>query len=485
MKKLINKFMKEYVYDFYYEVMADDSKYYNNITRSQMISAITDRFVDDKVQMVRFLETDERELLRDFAVKVQSDNTLELESYILGNARVFFAFETNNLNQIQMIPEFLEFFSNYDYETDYETQQYDSYKRFVMGAVIIHGALEHDVLKQLYESKKPDAFKHLDTPTIFKETELIRYLLRNDVEIQPGFIAHALYEIQSDSIRLVAPYDGYDLSYYEYFGETRLPQDYFENMVGQERVRMEYLARYLEFDISYVIQDLDMTIDDIFGALDDPEDPIHKFDPDLVSTWPLWTLGGQTLGSYIESLKGKTIDTHLRSPFIFFEHFIVHFANEINGYYPHIEDVWEFNQSLSIEQANEILLDIIGNQTYINAFYNLFDELDEHEFEVLNGFKHAIQIEGGYAFDYEGGKLKIYQDGTVYAVVGITTPLENIIDPSQLPLYVDTTLIPLKDSITFAITIKSDQFEIDDRAKARYSNEIKEAKTVYNIHDLD
>ena len=128
---------------------------------------------------------------------------------------------------------------------------------------------------------------------------------------------------------------------------------------------------------------------------------------------------------------------------------------------------------------------MIGNHTYINAFYNLFDELDAHEFEVLNGFKYSIPIEGGYAFDYEDGKLKIYQDGTVYAIVGITTPLENIIDPSQLPLYVDTTLIPLEDAITFAITIIDHQFEIDERAKQRYSNEIKEANTVYNIHDLD
>lgn len=106
--------------------------------------------------------------------------------------------------------------------------------------------------------------------------------------------------------------------------------------------------------------------------------------------------------------------------------------------------------NLSMKRKLEIRDELWSNTKWIDEFIEKNpDALVEEEIEIIKRWKNPLK--GTYLIERILKKYTVFisTNSEVYGVLGLADEIENVIDKRQLPVYVETVLLPFKDSIIY------------------------------------
>lgn len=484
MKDIINRINKGFYYQCYLELNYEHVLEYDKITRLKMVDVIRQIALEEPQKMLRYLEVEHIERLQTFARNTVKDPNWMLEDDFL-KPELFFAMDLKQENQYTMRPEFVKFFSIYDYKKDLDTQQYHCFKTLVKGMLWVHGIVFIDHLEQVFNNHRPQKFKHYPDVVFSDYEQLIHYLLSRYVSIYRDAIIHEFFEDNEIEPISIPTYKGYSIDDYLTMGSTEFSKTYLDSLHEEERTRLENLSYGTAEHMTNLIQMRDL--DDIFKDSVHSRGPLYYQEgryPGIINHWPLWILGGKTLDIYDKEMFNSTLSETLQDAFQKIIHEFIHYANKVYRYKSHHHDLITFSQSTSDQEISEILEDAFKRPKFMDRFIASRKEKPEHFDEIIQGFQNAIIVTRGYADKFENGKLLVYYEDKIYHVLGITRPIQNVISEEYLPHFIDTILIPLNDSITYALSIRQYQIHIGDNIRNIFKNDMRTAKHVYSIRDL-
>ncbi len=161
------------------------------------------------------------------------------------------------------------------------------------------------------------------------------------------------------------------------------------------------------------------------------------------------------------------------------------FVNQKHNLFPNIEKVSDiFNPSGAVNanctlELKEILWK--DNKTIIEYIKKNKDALSLEEISILESWKKRVK---GHFFIYEyidSKAIMLSSDNKVYEVSGIISPISEQIPAKDLPVMVETVLLPFKDRIIYDSIISRSLISLGPNMLEQISKEYYEAKVIKKI----
>ncbi len=130
------------------------------------------------------------------------------------------------------------------------------------------------------------------------------------------------------------------------------------------------------------------------------------------------------------------------------------YVNNEHGIYPDIATPQEYSSKVDRQEKMKVRDALWADLSIIDSFVqDNPDRLSEDELEIVKKWKNGIH--GSFFIERLLKKYAVFiKDEEVYAVLGLTQPIQEIYHPSWLPLYVQTILLPFKGRIIYDGMIK-------------------------------
>lgn len=125
-------------------------------------------------------------------------------------------------------------------------------------------------------------------------------------------------------------------------------------------------------------------------------------------------------------------------------------------------------------EHKEIIDDFIKENEY---------NLNEEELEIIKGFKSAIKSDRFVVvgFEKEYTKILSFEEGKLYMVKGIRTDLDKILNPTQLPKIISTTLLMFKWNIVFNSFLSKTEVVFGNDFNKQVLKEVENAIKYYHL----
>lgn len=432
MQNLINSIRKDTVYS-YYEVLVEKPKSYERITRYKMVQEIQEAFRKDPHMAIDFLSLNHFEKFQEVS-KEKSDYVLD-EKYHIYTKRnleeILFVEEfkrIDNKMSCKLIPEIKDSINAIKNIDDMILKK--EVEAAVLGFLDVYGYIDtveiYDTIFEVFDGYEFDMMHH---ETIFK------YLYIKDLEYTEDGRYHFHQHYDHEFYDVIPSYRViYDKELYIEFALYGIPKQIIENY-PKELIYPAYKDDMHAFArITHI-------------HLQDDFDPMVYFnksanDPDydkalLEMNWPIWKWGGMTFFIYIQALEDEVLTVD--KEFIKNAHDTIIAALNYADIQPSFEPIDD-------DEVSQAIIDLFEDDEFKNE---VLKTLTHQDFEDIKPFKHAIVIHDGIILHQQSGVALIHHDDTNYLVESSTKLLEDFIDLSQVPSYLDGVLLPLDDGITF------------------------------------
>ena len=108
-------------------------------------------------------------------------------------------------------------------------------------------------------------------------------------------------------------------------------------------------------------------------------------------------------------------------------------------------------------------------------------ELTKEEAEIIKGWKRRVRGKFFMERHLKKGRMLIYEDETVYQVIGIISSLEEMFYGAPLPLMMEATLLPFREVIITDGLVMTYNIIIGNNAKRMFKAVYMNAKTTGQI----
>ena len=472
MRSFINMFDKEQMYEYYITIV-DQVKDYDKVTRLKMNDEILAHFLDHKDEIPDVFTLNELKEAVHISKVCKTSGTYKrtVDFYLsFPSFKHTFLFESRTVNGDQetfrMLPEFSSFLSNFVIGLELEERKY--FELIVRGMLLVHGGILVEDILSLYFKKRPSKYAGLpvfnfDDFHYFKVSlQVLEYDVYTDALFDPSLDAENL------DFRLDLTQSDYNLDFYHDFAVVGLPKQFLKKdhrPLFVPRVQ-ELIHSGLQFSNSPENLIFDQEFLDLLSFV--------GVDVSVLDAWPIWRYGGLSFAQHQLITKDQLIDGSLTQPFLDYVHDLVRYGNKKYKYIPKNEEIFDTD-------AFEIIKKSLLRKDFLKQFHASRKNIVS---ELTDGFDNAVIMNTAIAYKYESGKLLIHHEGVVYHVSGISCPInENIIE-KKLPCIVSAVLIPLADSITYALSIIEYRIFIGPGMISAFESELKESVHVHNIDEF-
>lgn len=458
-----------------YSVVIEDTQDYEKTTRYEMFDEAQD-LIRSNPQLLEDILTEEE---MDQAIKLAYRDEpifLHYGDSIIRTTPLLFIFEhleaRGKDSVFKMIPEISLFLKNFEKSESYHEKK--AYEFIVKGMIDFYGIIYFSDINYLYQTLRKEKHKKYP-PLLIEDFDHLtsRLHLRSYTCYRDCFV-HELIDDEVVDFKPIKNRRAFDLETYYEMGYYGYPISRFKTEL-QEKIQTNKTANVHLF-MQTLVNPQNFLIELEFFQSGYINTFLETIKDDL-DTWPLWNYGGKSIQEIYDGV--GTIDKDKQNEFLNFMKTLTNFGN-------HKYRIIPKKLSYTEEEALNIIEEIVKRKLDVNEFKkSRFYPHDKNSEEFINGFKHAIHIELGYAISYLEGKLLVLKDDVIYHVAGITHSIEENISEIQLPIMVSMILIPLKDSITYTVSMMSmPSVSMGPGMIDFLQNDFKSAKHAHKLSDI-
>lgn len=493
LKDEYKKLPKDLVYDMY-ESLVYKVKYYDNITRDKMLDSIISEY---KQEGYLYHICTERELL---FLKYIKDNKLTKEDLKK------YEWEINELNkkaifslvdlkvfeeQLDNVNKALNMFNKESKKAE------DNLVTFMISVIKINGTLLtkafQSMLNSLYHMDEKAFNAHLAHPLFhfYVDYHMIDF---HDSEEEELFYREYWDELDELALRRqelaiagtlkLDIRDNYDIFYYGFpIHNVKVKKMYDE--VSKLKLKDFYFRVIDDARLLYDYENLSLFFED---------EKLLEIVKDALDEIPSGALNGFTPKNYQKELekkekldtkfKGGQKNAHLKQEDakLFYKLYFALLEYTNNKYHlSNIKKIYKQNgiNPMAIYPINEYLW---KNRNVIDDFVkdNPY-KFNNEELKIVEGFKTGINdnfVIAGY--DEEYTKL-LDGNGKLYMIKGINCNIEEIIPNSELPVFINTTILMFKDTIIFNSFFATHEIKFGNDFKEIVINEMKNVIKYYHL----
>ena len=476
MRKIINRLSKEEIYD-YYEIIVEDSKDYDNITKFKMVEAIQEEFIFDTDIIGDIYSAEDFDNLRRDALK-DAD-------YFQFEVRLAFLYgldEASNLVLLPFVKEYLK-----DTEDNLEFDHIQEFKKVFVACVGIYGHIDFNDIIDIYAKVRSPRFKNLDIPNLYEHSNFVLALQIDGYILIQGSILHPLVTSLEKPVPLSYVGHIYTLEEYLHFES----QSCFTLPTGFSSSDMDFMTKV---ELIIEIRERMLFLQDN----DEPAFLMHRLQEDIESEaideeeiqlfkeflqLPVWLLGGQTGAMFLNNDHKGVIDNKYFGLFELFRDEYMLYGLKKYQKHNRSKTVEELRDSLDINEAAELLESLVNDPKFTQRFINSKSYTDHdliHEF--ILAIQNPIMIDKGFSVGFTNHMLDIYHNKHVYRVSGLKQPIEQTI--IQTGGFLNTILFPLENCITYGLGFQEFNIGVGEGMQQMVFREAKDAVVVENLSDL-
>lgn len=483
MRKLINKFYKEYLYFHYLSTVGYDSaKEYDSITKGKMVDAIRAAYLANNDLITETLDT---ELLKQL-INLNNKNEDDLNTYLKDrfieielSSKLLFAFDNVN-DQYQIHDDFKEIISNLTITDEIVEKEYFTYS--ALGMVLTYGAITFDSINEIYASnqEKDNQFK-FDIRDFKYFLDVLHW---DDYLIYTDAIVHPIY--QKEELPLIKHEVIHSNSYYYSLGKYMVLEKYIDAYLNAE-----YKYEFSDsFDYFLMMQDsekVELSANYIQSLMDNYDE--NTLFIDLFYDWPLWANGGLSISESESNDKSTVVDYKL--PFEmgldygdYFNNFL-YFANQTVKVVKQYSSFEEFMHNTDEKQFSMIMNKSVKNRKIIKKFQNGIDKsISKYISEFNTGLNNALVLKHAYFIGLDDkGMAMIYAKDKIYHVAGLSRGMSKLFNDGDIELC-DITIIPLNDYLCYFFFINKYSIDFTNNVKSVIIEELDKAEHIYSIKDI-
>lgn len=493
LKDEYKKMPKDLVYDMYDSIVYR-VKYYDNITRSQMLDSIISEYNQEGYL---YHICTEREIL--FLKYIQNNKLtkedLQKYEWEINELSKKAIFSTVTLSvyeeQIDNVTKALALYNKESKKAE------DALVTFMISVIKINGTLLtkafQSMISSIYKMDEKAFNAHLAHPLFhfYVDYHMIDFHDLKEEELFYRQYWDALDELtlrrQNFAIAgtlKIDIRDYYDIFYYGFpIRNAKVKKMYDE--VSKLDLKDFYFGIIDDARLLYDYDSLDLFIED---------KQLLAIIKDALDEMPCGVLNGLTPNDYQKELKkGKKLDlefpggqknAHLKKEDakLFYK---LYFAllEYINNKY-HLSNIKKIYKQNGINPN-----DLYPINEYLWEHKNMIDDFikdnpykfNKEELKIVEGFKTGIKdnfVIAGY--DEEYTKI-LNDDGKLYMIKGINSNIEEIIPSNKIPAFINTTLLMFKDKIIFNGFFTTHEIKFGNDFKEIVINEMKTAIKYYHL----
>ena len=161
---------------------------------------------------------------------------------------------------------------------------------------------------------------------------------------------------------------------------------------------------------------------------------------------------------------------------------LLDYVNKKYKIHPEIEKIYK-QEGLDVNKLDDIDKYLWNHKEIIDDFVNENNyKLSKDELEEIKEFKNAVTSDFFVVVGFDREYTRILSDeGKLYMVKGIRVDLDEIINPSDMPKVISTTLLMFDGKIVFKSFFKSVEIKIGNDIKSDIVNKAKNAIVHYHL----
>lgn len=493
-KEYLKNFTKEEIFDLYDAIVHKKRKNYDNITKSKMLDAIFEEYLDYhniiSICTLKELKVLKKMVNGSFEYKISEDNNFAISNL---EAKLLI---TLNKNDIKLMPGLEEPIKTAVNKMNLkEIEEKEKVIIPLLGLLKVMGfeRLTNIIylIKKIYNIDK-ELDNYLSNSLLFNyycfitDTDEYKFVAVFRPYLEYIEELKDLYQNKELDIKTFNPTTLTNIFYYDY--------DKSNKTVSKLVKRLKYPFLIKQINLIALFDSSRKEIKKLLHS-DLTETEIDT----LINNIPSSSYGGLTKEQYAENiLENQKIEAEMTYNYIkqsksaalskkdadlFYKTYFA-ILEYTNNYY-HLNNLKIYKQS----NLNPYLLVPIIEKFYNNKELIITNFLKENpykfkkeELEIVNNYKKAyrnlfIIVE----YDYEYTKIAF--NNTIYMVKGLNSPIDEVILYNRLPYLAMTTLLPFKDQIIYDGILSSygNNLDISPKMKMELINSLKAAPKIYHL----
>lgn len=160
------------------------------------------------------------------------------------------------------------------------------------------------------------------------------------------------------------------------------------------------------------------------------------------------------------------------------------FVNQQIKEFPEIQTVEEYKNTLASEDKGIVKDSIYASPHFIDDYLNKNpDNFNEEKLEIIRSWKQFVRGKFYIERFLKKHAILVSENDSVYAVIGIYDGFDEMIHKSQLPLFVETTLLPFKGKLIYDGLLRSYNIHFGGNTKSNLKEDYMRAKQNGRIID--